>query len=171
MPTMPTVERFPTAVVVAGNHWDNSAHCRMMLEDCAPFKTLLSTGVVNGSWPQKVWALESFACSVGFRTKFVPRNSPLFNAAKKTSSVETQCSCGYEAALSNFERAKDCYRAAGLAAEWEQTVRRVCTLHNRKTGFINRFQALVAGAKRCEPSSFLERAKTRCREQHGRDVL
>jgi hypothetical protein len=85
--------------------------------------------------------------------------------------VDAKKSKYYEAALSNFARARDCYRAAGLAAEWEQTVRRVCTLHNRKTGFINRFQALVAGAKRSEPPSFLERAKTRCRERHGRDVL
>lgn len=85
--------------------------------------------------------------------------------------VDAKKSKYYEAALSNFERARDCYRAAGLAAEREQTVRRVRTLHNRKTGFINRFQALVVGAKRSEPPSFLERAKTRCREQHGRDVL
>jgi hypothetical protein len=70
-----------------------------------------------------------------------------------------------------FARARDCYRAAGLAAKWEQTVRRVCALHNRKTGFIDGFQALVAGAKRSEPPSFLERAKTRWREQVGRDVL
>ena len=68
-------------------------------------------------------------------------------------------------------RARDCYRAAGLAAKWEQTVRRVCALHNRKMGFIDGFQALVAGAKRSEPPSFLERAKTRWREQDGRDVL
>jgi hypothetical protein len=85
--------------------------------------------------------------------------------------VDAKKSKYYEAALSNFERARDCYRAAGLAAEWEQTVRRVCTLHNRKTGFINGFQALVAGAKRSERPSFLERAKTRWREQHRRDVL
>jgi uncharacterized Zn finger protein len=85
--------------------------------------------------------------------------------------VDAKKSKYYEAALSNFERARDCYRAAGLAAEWEQTVRRVCTLHNRKTGFINGFQALVARATRSEPPSFLARAKTRWREQHGRDVL
>lgn len=85
--------------------------------------------------------------------------------------VDAKKSKYYEAALSNFEQARDCYRAAGLAAEWEQTVRRVCTLHNRKTGFINGFQALVARATRSEPPSFLARAKTRWREQHGRDVL
>ena len=85
--------------------------------------------------------------------------------------VDAKKSKYYEAALSNFERARDCYRAAGLAAEWEQTVRRVFTLHNRKSRFINGFQALVAGAKRSEPPSFLARAKTRWREQQGRDVL
>jgi hypothetical protein len=31
----------------------------------------------------------------------------------------------YDAALSNFERARDCYQRAGLAVEWEQIVRRV----------------------------------------------
>jgi hypothetical protein len=53
----------------------------------------------------------------------------------------------YDAALSNFERARDCYQRAGLAAEWEQTVRRVCAAHHRKTGFIIGFRALAAGAK------------------------
>ncbi|HTS58159.1 MAG TPA: hypothetical protein VMH03_11455, partial [Terriglobales bacterium] len=51
------------------------------------------------------------------------------------------------AALSNFERARDCYQRAGLAAEWEQTVRRVCAAHHRKTGFISGFRALAAGTK------------------------
>jgi hypothetical protein len=51
------------------------------------------------------------------------------------SSLTPRRANTYEAALSNFERARDCYQAAGLAAEWEQTVRRLRTLHNRKTGF------------------------------------
>ena len=67
----------------------------------------------------------------------------------------------YDAALSNFERARDCYQRAGLATEWEKTVRRACALHYRKTGFIGGFQALAAGAKRSKRPSFLERAKTR----------
>jgi len=46
----------------------------------------------------------------------------------------------YDAALSDFERARDCYQRAGLASEWEQSVRRVCAAHYRKTGFINGFQ-------------------------------
>lgn len=72
----------------------------------------------------------------------------------------------YDAALSNFERARDCYQRAGLAAEWEQTVRRVCAAHYRKTGFINGFQALAAGAKHRDRPSFLERAKERWGERH-----
>lgn len=84
--------------------------------------------------------------------------------------VDAKKSKYYDAALSNFERARDCYRRAGLAAEWEQTVRRVCSLHYRKAGFISGFQALAAGAKRGERPSFLERAKTRWSERHGRDA-
>lgn len=62
----------------------------------------------------------------------------------------------YDAALSNFERARDCYQRAGLAAEWEQTVRQVCAAHYRKTGFISGFQALAAGAKHRDRAAFLE---------------
>jgi transposase len=67
----------------------------------------------------------------------------------------------YDAALSNFERARDCYLRAGMAAEWEQTVRKVCAAHFRKSGFIGGFQALAAGARRSEKPSFLESAKER----------
>jgi uncharacterized Zn finger protein len=80
--------------------------------------------------------------------------------------VDAKKSKYYGAALSNFERARDCYQRAGLATEWEKTVRRVCALHYRKTGFIGGFQALAAGAKRGERPSFLERAKTRWGERH-----
>jgi uncharacterized protein DUF6880 len=72
----------------------------------------------------------------------------------------------YDAALSNFERAKDCYQRAGLAVEWEQTVRLMCAAHYRKTGFINGFQALAAGTKHRDRPSFLERAKARWGERH-----
>ncbi len=70
----------------------------------------------------------------------------------------------YDAALSNFERARDCYQRAGLAAEWEETVRRVCAAHHRKTGFISGFQALAV-ANRKDGPSFLERAKARWGER------
>lgn len=72
----------------------------------------------------------------------------------------------YDAALSDFERARDCYQRAGLAAEWEQTVRQVCAVHYRKTGFISGFQALAVGAKPKDRPSFLERAKARWGERH-----
>lgn len=73
----------------------------------------------------------------------------------------------YDAALANFERARDCFQRAGMVAEWEETVRRVRAAHYRKTGFIGEFQALAAGAKRRERQSFLERAKERWNERHG----
>jgi uncharacterized Zn finger protein len=81
--------------------------------------------------------------------------------------VDAKKSKYYDAALSNFERARDCYQKAGRAVEWEKTVRQVCTQHYRKTGFIGGFQALAAGAKRAERPSFLERAKARWDERHG----
>jgi hypothetical protein len=67
----------------------------------------------------------------------------------------------YDAALSNFERAKRCYERAGFAAEWEETVRQVRARHHRKTGFISDFEALAAGVGKAVQPSFLERAKAR----------
>ena len=64
--------------------------------------------------------------------------------------VDAKKSKYYNAALSNFERARDCYQRAELATEWERTVRWVCASHYRKTGFISGFQALAAGSKRSE---------------------
>lgn len=81
--------------------------------------------------------------------------------------VDAKKSKYYDAALSNFERARDCYRRAGLAVEWDQTVRRVCASHHRKTGFMSGFEALAAGAKRREQPSFMDRARARWSERHG----
>jgi len=81
--------------------------------------------------------------------------------------VDAKKSKYYDAALSNFERARDCYQKAGLVVEWEKTVRQVCAAHFRKTGFISGFQALAAGAKRTALPGFLERAKVRWGERHG----
>ncbi len=81
--------------------------------------------------------------------------------------VDAKKSRYYDAALSNFERARDCYQRAGLAAEWEETVRQVRAAHHRKTGFIGGFEALAAGAKRSDRPSFLERAKARWGERYG----
>jgi len=67
----------------------------------------------------------------------------------------------YDAALSNFERARRCYERAGLAAEWADTVRQIRAGHSRKTGFMSRFEALAAGSGRRAEPSFLDRAKKR----------
>lgn len=75
----------------------------------------------------------------------------------------------YDAALSDFERAKGCYQRAGLAAEWEETVRQVRARHYRKTGFMSGFEALAAGSRRTLQASFLERAKARWGGWRGRD--
>lgn len=80
--------------------------------------------------------------------------------------VDAKKSKYYGAALSNFERARDCYHKAGLVVEWEKTVRQVCAAHFRKTGFISGFQALAAGAKRTPRPGFLERAKAHWGERH-----
>jgi len=77
--------------------------------------------------------------------------------------VDAKKSKYYDAALSNFERARNCYQKAGLMLEWENVVRQVCAAHFRKTSF----QTLAAGAKRTAGPEFLERAKVRWDEQHG----
>jgi len=79
--------------------------------------------------------------------------------------VDAKKSKYYGAALNNFECARDCYLRAGLAADWEQTVRSVCAAHFRKSWFITEFRALAAGAKRGERPSFLEGAKQRWKER------
>jgi uncharacterized Zn finger protein len=75
----------------------------------------------------------------------------------------------YDAALSNFERARRCYVRAGLAAEWAGTVRQIRVSHRRKAGFMSGFEALAAGHGRASRPSFLERAKTRWGVRDGRD--
>jgi tetratricopeptide (TPR) repeat protein len=75
----------------------------------------------------------------------------------------------YDAALSNFERARRCYDRAGLAAEWANTIRHIRATHHRKTGFMPGFEALAKRAGRAARPSFLERAKTRWGVRHGQD--
>jgi hypothetical protein len=67
----------------------------------------------------------------------------------------------YDAAIANFESAKRCFERAGLADEWEKTVRQVRADHRRKYGFMPGFERLVAGAGPSSEPSFLERAKVR----------
>lgn len=85
--------------------------------------------------------------------------------------VDAKKSKYYDAALANFERARDCYRRAGSAAEWEETVRRVRAAHYRKTGFMHGFGTLAVGAKRGQQPSFLELAKTRWGRRYERDEV
>jgi tetratricopeptide (TPR) repeat protein len=75
----------------------------------------------------------------------------------------------YDAALGNFERARRCYKRAGLAAGWEETVRQVRAAHHRKTGFMSGFEALAAGSGPGDQPSFLERAKARWGGRQGGD--
>ena len=73
----------------------------------------------------------------------------------------------YEAAAANLERARKCCLRAGLAADWEETVRQVRADHYRKTAFMAAFQSIATGAGHQEPPSFLERAKDRWGVGHG----
>jgi tetratricopeptide (TPR) repeat protein len=69
----------------------------------------------------------------------------------------------YDAALSNFERARRCFEKAGRVADWQRIVEKVRSEHHRKTGFMPGFEAIIAGSGPTEKPSFLERAKTRWR--------
>ena len=67
----------------------------------------------------------------------------------------------YDAALSNFERAKRCFERAGLDGEWSKTVHQVRADHYRKSSFMPGFERLVEGVGPSDEPSFLERAKAR----------
>ena len=82
--------------------------------------------------------------------------------------VDARKSKYYDAALSNFERAKRCFERAGLLVEWQRTVTRVRADHHRKSGFIDGFERLVEGAGLSTGPSFMEQAKARFRERHRR---
>jgi hypothetical protein len=76
----------------------------------------------------------------------------------------------YDAALSNFERAKRCFERAGLEGEWSKTVRQVRADHHRKGSFMPGFERLVEGVGPSDEPSFLERAKAlwRTKERSAR---
>ena len=69
----------------------------------------------------------------------------------------------YDAALSNFERAKRCFERAGLDDEWNKTVRQVRADHHRKSSFMPGFEGLVEGMGPSDEPSFLDRAKAHLR--------
>jgi len=75
----------------------------------------------------------------------------------------------YDAALSNFERARCCFEKAGLVADWQRIVEKVRSEHHRKTGFMFGFEEVVAGSGPTGKPSFLERAKTRWGARQAKD--
>jgi hypothetical protein len=62
--------------------------------------------------------------------------------------------------LANKKAAAD-MRWAGLAAEWEETVRRVRAGRYCKTGFMSGFEAVATSSGPKKQPSFPERAKAR----------
>ena len=75
--------------------------------------------------------------------------------------VNAKKSTYYDAALSNFERAKRCFERAGQDDEWSETVRQVRADHHRKSAFMPGFERLVDGVGPSDEPSFLELAKAR----------
>ncbi len=67
----------------------------------------------------------------------------------------------YDAAVANFEHAKQCFEMAGLSSNWTLVVNRVRTVHRRKLGFMSQFEELVAGRGPGSKPSFLERARAK----------
>ncbi len=67
----------------------------------------------------------------------------------------------YDAAVANFEHAKQCFEMAGLSSNWTLIVNRVQTVHRRKLGFMSQFEELVVGRGPITRPSFLERARAK----------
>lgn len=67
----------------------------------------------------------------------------------------------YGAALAYLERAKHCFKRAGLEDEWNMTVQQVRADHHRKSSFMPGFERLVEGMGSSDEPSFLDRARTR----------
>jgi hypothetical protein len=67
----------------------------------------------------------------------------------------------YPAALKNFARAKQCYHAAGLQADWLRVASEIRDRHSRKSGFMRGFEDLAGQAGPAVAPSFLENARAR----------
>jgi uncharacterized Zn finger protein len=67
----------------------------------------------------------------------------------------------YDAALSNFEQAKRCYRKAGLDAAWDELAGEIRRNHGRKSSFMPGFERLVQGKKPDATPSFRDRTQRR----------
>jgi len=67
----------------------------------------------------------------------------------------------YNAALSHFEQAKQCYRTAGLDPLWDALVDEIRQTHRRKSAFMPGFERLAQGDKPNAKPSYLDRTKRR----------
>jgi uncharacterized Zn finger protein len=67
----------------------------------------------------------------------------------------------YSAAFSNLGRARDCYKKAGLEAEWRALAAEIRREHHRKSSFMPGFDRIVAGSVSRREPSFLDRARRR----------
>jgi hypothetical protein len=67
----------------------------------------------------------------------------------------------YGEALSNLEKAKNCYQRAGLDAQWEALVAEIRREHHRKSGFMPGFERIIRDAGPGKEPSFLDRARGR----------
>jgi hypothetical protein len=67
----------------------------------------------------------------------------------------------YFAALTNLERAKDCYLSAGLDAQWRALAPEIRRDHHRKSGFMPGFERIVRSTGASKEPSFLDRARGR----------
>jgi len=67
----------------------------------------------------------------------------------------------YFAALSNLEKAKNCYRSAGLDAQWRALVSEIRRKHHRKSGFMPGFERIAGGAGSRKARSFAKSAPKR----------
>ena len=65
----------------------------------------------------------------------------------------------YDAALANIEAARKCWLAAGLDELWRRTSTEIRREHHRKSGFMPRFEEIVAGKRALPQPSFLDRAR------------
>jgi len=67
----------------------------------------------------------------------------------------------YSDALSNLEKAKNCYQRAGLDAQWQALIAEIRREHHRKSGFMPSFERIVRGTGPSGEPSFLNRARSR----------
>ena len=69
----------------------------------------------------------------------------------------------YDAALSNFEQARRCYKKAGDELAWKTLAEEIQHTHRRKSAFMPDFEKLIQGKKPHAESSYAERTKRRKR--------